>query len=553
MFASILAISADAIIIVDESQRITHFNLGAEQIFGYAAADLIGEPLTILLPERYRGAHLGHVQRFAAGAETARRMGERREIFGLRRDGQEFPAEASISKLRMPDGWVFMVVLRDISERKRAEEDQRFLADTGPILSASLDYEETLRAIARLAVPYLADWTAVVVYGQDGGAMRLVSGNPDPGIAAFLSRLGERRARLWDLSGTDQDGSAGAPDQLVPVVTPEFIDARIIHAEDAALLHSRPIASLMIVRLAAHGHIVGSATFVSESSRRRFDEGHLAVARAIAVRAGLAAENARLYQTAQHLTKLRDDILSVVSHDLRNPLSAISMCTRVLLESPPAEESARRELLTAIDDSADWMNRLIQDLLDVGMIEAGRLSLERRPTEMGDVFEQVEAMFAAMAAERGVAIESELPPSLPPVDADGERLLQVLANLVGNALKFTEEGGTVTIGARAEPGVLSVFVRDTGSGIPAEHLPYIFDRWWHARRSAKKAGTGLGLAITKGIVEAHGGRIVAQSTIGEGSTFTFTLPLWSARAARATVPAEPRREPAAGSAIAEEP
>lgn len=553
MFASILAISADAIIIVDEAQRITHFNLGAEQIFGYAAAELIGEPLTILLPERYRGAHHGHVQRFAAGAETARRMGERREIFGLRRDGQEFPAEASISKLRMPEGWVFMVVLRDITERKRAEEDQRFLADAGPILSASLDYEETLRAIARLAVPYLADWTAVVVYGQEGGVMRLVSGNPDPDVAAFLSRLGDRRARLWHLTGADQDASAGTLDQLVPVVTPEFIDANIIHAEDAALLHARPIASMMIVRLAAHGHIIGSATFVSESSQRRFDEGHLAVARAIAVRAGLAAENARLYRTAQHLTKLRDDILSVVSHDLRNPLSAISMCTRVLLESPPAEESARRELLTAIDDSADWMNRLIQDLLDVGMIEAGRLSLERQPTELGDVFEQVEAMFAVMAAERGVAIERQLPPSLPPVDADGERLLQLLANLVGNALKFTEEGGTVTIGARAERGMLSVFVRDTGSGIPAEDLPFIFDRWWHARRSAKKAGTGLGLAIAKGIVEAHGGQIAARSTVGEGSTFTFTLPLWSERASRATVPAEARRGPAAGSAVAEEP
>jgi PAS domain S-box-containing protein len=524
VFAAILSIAADAIITIDESQRIQHFNRGAEQIFGYTADEAIGQRLDILIPERFRGSHFGHVMGFGRGPDTARRMGERGEIYGLRRNGDEFPAEASISKLSTSSGWLFAVVLRDITGRKRSEEDQRFIAEAGQRLAHSLDYEETLRTIAGLGVPHIADWTVLVVYGDEGAA-RVVSDHPDPEISAFLARLARPRARLWSHHGTDEDGVAGTLDQLVPEVTDAFIEANAIHRDDIELLEAQHIASLIVVRLTARGRVMGSATFASLDPARRYDERDFAVARAIAVRAALAADNARLYRTSQRLTRLRDEILSVVSHDLRNPLSAIAMCTRVLAESPPSEEPARRELLTAIEDSTEWMNRLIQDLLDVGNIEAGRLSLERRPTRVGDVLEQAEAMFATMTAEKGIALELDAPLPLPPVDADAERVLQVLANLIGNALKFTPSGGTITVGARPSGDRVEIFVADSGAGMPAEHVPFIFDRWWHARRSGSNAGTGLGLAIAKGIVEAHGGEIGVASVEGQGSTFTFTLPV----------------------------
>src|SRR6185312_2603247 len=156
-FAGIRDIAADASITGDEAQRILHFNTGAERILGYSRSEMIGQPLERLIPERFRAAHEGHMRRFGAGPETSRRMGERREIFGLRRGDIEFPAEASISRLATPTGMLFTVVLRDITERKRIEHEQRFLATLGEELARSLDYDATAQLAANVAVPALAD------------------------------------------------------------------------------------------------------------------------------------------------------------------------------------------------------------------------------------------------------------------------------------------------------------------------------------------------------------------------------------------------------------
>jgi PAS domain S-box-containing protein len=169
-FEGILAIAADAIITIDESQRIVHFNYGAEKIFGYKAAEIIGQPLTVLLPERFRAAHPGHVAEFAAGAETARLMGHRREVAGLRKGGIEFPAEASISKLGLPGSLLLTVVLRDATERKQLARNQELLAEAGAVLSSSLDYEATLHTVAQLPVSVLADccFVDIVEVERDG-------------------------------------------------------------------------------------------------------------------------------------------------------------------------------------------------------------------------------------------------------------------------------------------------------------------------------------------------------------------------------------------------
>jgi signal transduction histidine kinase/ActR/RegA family two-component response regulator len=236
--------------------------------------------------------------------------------------------------------------------------------------------------------------------------------------------------------------------------------------------------------------------------------------------AGALAKQA-LQDTLQRDVRARDDVLGVVAHDLQNPLNVISMAANMLL-TRVTEQSARRPI-ERIVRSVQRATRLLRDLLDVGAIEEGHFAIERRrldPTAL--ILSALESQ-QSLAADASVITATDLSPSLPPIDADEERLLEVLENLIGNAIKFTSPGGTVSVGASSENDQIKIWVADNGSGIPEQQLPHIFDRFWQAKRGDRR-GTGLGLTICKGIVEAHEGQIWAESTPGKGTTLFFTLP-----------------------------
>ncbi|HJR65316.1 MAG TPA: ATP-binding protein [Gemmatimonadaceae bacterium] len=362
-FASIVDIAADAIVSVDDEQVITLFNQGAERIFGYTAAEVIGKPLDLLLPPDVHEIHREHIRHFSRTGESARRMGERSEVRGRRKNGEIFPAEASISKFDLGDRRVFTAVLRDITDRRAAEQERARL----------LDAERSARAAAEVAL------------------------------------------------------------------------------------------------------------------------------------------------------RTRDEVLAVVSHDLRNPLSVIDMCAASLSDKLPPDDAAH-SLVRTIESSTAWMNRLIEDLLDVARVEAGRLALERNPHDLVRVISEATMMLEPLIAEKSLTLREELPDYLPRANVDSRRIVQVLENLVSNAVKHTAAGGEIRIHAEATNGEILVSVRDTGSGIPSENLPHLFDRFWQAR-GARRGGAGLGLAIAKGIVEAHGGRMWVESELGSGSLFGFSIPL----------------------------
>lgn len=469
MYEKILEAAADAIVTVNEAQEIVHFNRGAEQIFGYTKSEVLGRSLGMLLPSQFRASHADYVTAFGQSVETARLMGHRREVFGLRKDGTDFPAEASILKLDAPDGRrLYTALVRDVTDRKRLDQQQRFLADVSAALSGSLDYSATLESVVRLPVPALADGCILEVFEETGRTRRLTYGQTE--------------------------------------------------VESVA----RDATKSEVVSLVARGVAVGILTLLRFQNTVAYDASDMVVAENFAARAALALDNARLYHDAQRATSARDEVLGVVSHDLRNPLSAIAMCSRVLVDTPPADAETRRDLAKTIHESTVWMSRMIQDLLDVSAIEAGVLSVVCATQEIGPVLSRAAELFTGAAADRCVSVTVDVAASIPPVHVDAERLAQAVANLIGNAVKFTPAGGVVTVTACRQGDDVEIVVTDTGRGISDHDLPHIFDRYWHSRGAA--AGTGLGLAIAKGIIEAHGGHVHVTSALGAGSRFRMLLP-----------------------------
>ncbi|MEO7456901.1 MAG: ATP-binding protein [Gemmatimonadaceae bacterium] len=478
----LLDLSVDAIVVVDEDGRIVHFNRGASATFGYEPGEALGQPLEILLPRAAQTAHPHQMREFADSRDTTRLMAHRGRVSGVRRNGEEFPAEASIVRLAHEGRTYLAAVLRDVTEQAREDANRRFLITAGEALASSLDAHETMRRLEAVAVPALGDACVVDLANSPRAQVALAHANVplDAHDTAFHALAG-----AYEL-----DGARAA----------------------------------MAIRLETHGRVLGVMTCFART--RAYTAGDVELAAHVAGRAALALVNANLYEAAQRASRSRDEVLAVVSHDLRNPLSTIAMCASALADPLPPSTADVRSMADIIRQSSDWAQRIIRDLLDVTSLEAGRLSLRREPVDPGSIVTASVALFATQAAAAGVHLRTHAEADLPNIDADAERLLQVIFNLLGNALKFTSRDGSVTIDVSCEDPADAVRFRvtDTGAGIPAEHLPHLFDRYWQLRRT-HRGGAGLGLAIAKGIVQAHGGTIAVTSTPGEGSVFAFTIPV----------------------------
>ena len=237
----------------------------------------------------------------------------------------------------------------------------------------------------------------------------------------------------------------------------------------------------------------------------------------------LSLELQKRASEAEQAAHTRDEVLAVVAHDLRNPLNLVLTNGAFLLETLQQLDHRSREQLQMIRRAAGQMNRLIQDLLEVAGMEAGHISMELRPETVEPMVRDACDLQAHAAEARGVALTCDCAADLPRVLADQERIQQVFGNLIGNALKFTPEGGRILVRAERGEGAVRFSVADTGSGIHREDLPHVFDRFWQAKRT-RKGGAGLGLAISRGIVAAHHGEMWVESELGRGSTFRFTLP-----------------------------
>ena len=517
-FAGIVEISSDAIISIDEDQRICLFNQGAEHIFGYKAAEIMGRRLDVLLPQRYRAMHERHVRHFGAAPERARRMGERTAIAGLRKDGTEFPAEASISRYRVGERTVYSVVLRDITERARAAERQRLLANAGELMATGLDLSETIQRAARLAIPTLGSACVIDVFAIEAAPPAACAHVSAERAAEFEDAC---HARPLDLEASPTLGEAiAAREPIVRRADDLPPDDRLRRVIEAAV-GSGADGVAAVLALSARGR--GLGVMVLCRATRPFDQEDLDSIADLARLMALAIDNARLYEESQRAIRARDHTVAVVSHDLRNPVNAIRMIAGNVLHGATVQaDPVLVEYVQVIQQAARQADRLIQDLLDVARIEEGRLPLTRVRIQLLPVLHDAAEVMQPLAQERGVRLIVRVPPDDTIVVADAGRLHQVVSNLVGNAIKFTPRGGEVALEATLRPEGVEIAVHDTGVGIPAASLPHVFNRFWRGREDS--LGSGLGLTIAKGIVEAHGGQIRVESVEGEGTTVTVALP-----------------------------
>jgi signal transduction histidine kinase len=432
--------------------------------------------------------------------------------------------------------------------RAQAEAGARrvaFLAEASRILSSSLQYEETLQAVAHLAVPQLADYCIVDVLDPSGEIRRVATVHRDPRNEALYSEVQRRYPPDPGRSPLARALRTGKP-YLLPELTEEALDALARSEEHRRLIRDElGTRSIVAVPLTARGHTVGVLTLgTTRESGRVLTQEDLAFVQELAGRGAVAVENARLYGASQEANRAKTDFLAVMSHELRTPLNAILGYTELLADGVLDPVTPRQEAqLGRIRVSATHLLQLIEEILTVTSLEARREEIRVAEVEAAQVLEEVAALTEPLARAKELDFVVRSPADPLVLETDPARLRQILLNLVTNAVKFTERG-EVRLEARREDGTAVFTVRDTGVGITPEQLERIFEPFWQAEAptTRKVGGIGLGLAITRELAELLGGRVQVESTPGVGSTFTLRLPLHSGSGRPSRGPESPPRE-----------
>jgi signal transduction histidine kinase len=380
-----------------------------------------------------------------------------------------------------------------------------------------------MEGVGRLVVPRLGDWCVLQMghWPGQGPCGRVVCADPSRAFAAEqLQRLYPHEA-LTPLPVTAV--LAGGRSALFPRLDERLLARRARDDQQLRLWRELGCTSALVVALREDHRQHGTLCLFSSSEERGFDAAHLAMAEEVAHRAALTVAHLLRYEEARRAVAMRDDVLAMVSHDLRNALSVVQLRSAHLARV--ISHGDRRTMLVdieAIGRTTEQMSHLIRDLLDSASIDSGRLTLDLGKHDFRDILKQSVEAWRPLATRKKLHLHTSFCHQRLTSTSDRDRIMQLLGNIIGNAAKFTPEGGHITVRARAIGKEIEVTVTDTGPGIPEGQMAHIFDRYWQADRRIR--GAGLGLFISRAIVEAHGGRIWARSPKGEGTTIGFRLP-----------------------------
>ena len=418
-------------------------------------------------------------------------------------------------------------------EQLASERSERsFLMEAGQLLSSSLDYRSTLARLTALLVPRLADWCAIHVNGVSVDEMPIA--HVDPAKVEVLRTI----YRKYPSPESSELNARSVMRNAEPVRV-HRADSRLFESiarspEHLALLRSVGSYSWMIVPLRVQDNVFGAITFVYSDSGRHYEQADVAFAEELARRAAIAIDNARLYQRAQEersrveaATRAKDEFVAMVSHELRTPMNAILGWLQ-LFRSGTLNSDKRARALEIIERNAHVQNQLINDLLDISQVFTGKLRIKPSQVDLSYVVEMAIEGVRPAADAKSIRIEAELASGSTVMRADGDRLQQVVWNLLTNAVKFTPKEGRVTVRLRRVESDLELTVEDNGEGIASDFLPHMFDMFRQADGSSTRrhGGLGLGLSIAKHLVELHGGRLEGHSEgRGRGASFTVRLPV----------------------------
>jgi PAS domain S-box-containing protein len=416
---------------------------------------------------------------------------------------------------------------RDITERKRAEQSARFLAEASAALASVMDYESTLQKVTNLAVPYFADWSAVDVANDEGILRRLAVAHQD----GDKIRLAHELMRQYPPGPRSPSGALAVLRTGKPEIVSEITDEMLVQgAKDErhlSLIRALGLKSYICVPMVVSGKSFGVLTFATAESGRSYTAADLALAEDLANRAAVAVENTRLYQALRDTDRRKDEFLATLAHELRNPLAPIRNSLQIL-KMPRVDAATAQQTREMMERQVHHLVRLVDDLLDVSRVMRGKIELRREPAELATIVARAVETAKPLIEVQGHQLDISVSPESLLLDADPIRLAQVVGNLLTNSAKYMEAHGHIWLSARREGDQAVLAVRDTGIGIAPDMLPHIFELFVQADHASTKAqgGLGIGLTLVKNLVEMHDGSVDAHSAgLGKGCEFVIRLPL----------------------------
>jgi PAS domain S-box-containing protein len=509
------------IVIIDHIGIIEFTNKNMETIFGYDKEELINQNFDILFPENSRINQREICKNYLNKILISPNEADEFFLFGKRKDGSEILLNISLTPSRSSVGGIVTAFIKDITEENKIEKQRRFLVKSNQILSASLLDVGILENIVNFAVEEIADGCFIRLGGYEDFQEVEVMAHKDPEMLKIFSYFVNSLA----IKGIIPSDTIEAFKSLKIQINHNY--ENLLNAENTfTLIEEKNLEkfgtfSTVIIPLIAYGKVMGIMRLISNNSKIFFDESDIPFFESIGSQLSLSIENARLYAQANRSVGVREEIITIVSHDLRNPLTSIQLANSIFPKIIDDKEMILK-VSRLIDRSVDQMRRMIEDLLDFAKIEKGDLSVRCQIENPQIASDLAYEMMKDHAEANHIKFTFENDTNLPLINYDKQRIAQVLMNLIGNAIKFTEIGGAISLSVKHQLNGVRFSVTDTGIGISKEHLPKIFDRYWQGS-GVENLSVGLGLAINMGIVKAHGSMIHVESEIGIGSHFYFDL------------------------------